>query len=73
MLCGILDLIWRYKLPSQNRDTMKEMFNDKDFKFVLSSIVGLILCVSSAVNLEVLIAIISGVSLILESDNVDKF
>ena len=52
---------------------MKEMFNDKDFKFVLSSIVGLILRVSSAVNLEVLIAIISGVSLILESDNVDKF
>ena len=52
---------------------MKEMFNDKDFKFVLSSIVGLILCVSSAVNLEVLIAIISGVSLILERDNVDKF
>ena len=60
-------------MPSQNRDTMKEMFNDKDFKFVLSSIVGLILCVSSAVNLEVLIPIISGVSLILESDNVDKF
>ena len=52
---------------------MKEMFNDKDFKFVLSSIVGLILCVSSAVNLEVLIGIISGVCLILESDNVDKF
>ena len=60
-------------MPSQNRDTMKEMFNDKDFKFVLSSIVGLILCVSRGVNLEVLIAIISGVSLILESDNVDKF
>ena len=72
MLCDILGLIWKYKLLSQNRDTM-EMFGDKDFKFVLNSIVALILCASSAVNLEVLIAIISGVSLILESDNVDKF
>lgn len=49
------------------------MFDDKNFKVLLSSIVGLILCVSSAVNLEVLIAIISGVSLIFESDSVDKF
>ena len=72
MLCDILGLIWKYKLLSQNRDTM-EMFGDKDFKFVLNSIVALILCASSAVNLEVLIAIISGVSLIFESDNVDKF